>query len=43
MHYRFLQTVIHLEKIILTVCTTRNEKGAEKIIAGCTVRNDNIF
>ena len=38
-----VQTAIHLEKFILTISTTRNVKGAEKIIAGCIIRNDNIF
>ena len=40
---RVLQTVIHLKKFIFGVCTTHNVKGAEKIIASCTIRNDNIF
>jgi len=40
---RVVQTAIHLEKFILAVCTTRNGKGEEKISAGCTIRNDNIF
>ena len=38
-----VQTAIHLEKFILVLCTTRNVKNAKKIIAGCTIRNDNIF
>jgi len=38
-----VQTLIHLEKFILTVCTIRNVKGAEKIIVSCIIRNDNIF
>jgi len=40
---RFVQTAIHLKKFILAICNTNNVKGAEKIFAGYTIRNNNIY
>ena len=40
---RVVEPVIYLKKVLYCGCTTRNVKGAENIIAGCTTRNAFIF